>query len=167
MPSRWLSRDSYSNEMGTTDHNKILGIIHVVYGMFSLVVLVIVTFLVLGVVGVASASEGQPAPFIIVAVVMLLVLAVNIILAAPSFIAGYAMLKRKAWAKPAAIVAAILDGFSFPFGTALCVYTLWFMFSDEGKVLYDQLSRRLPPAPPQWPVATGKKEPEYVLPDWR
>ena len=49
----------------------------------------------------------------------------------PSFIAGYAMLKRKSWAKVAGIISSCLCALSFPVGTALCVYTFWFLFSES------------------------------------
>ena len=53
----------------------------------------------------------------------------------PPILAGYAMLKRKSWARVISIVAACVEALSFPFGTALCVYTLWFHFG-QGEHFY-------------------------------
>ena len=39
-----------------------------------------------------------------------------------------------------AIIVCVLAMFSFPFGTALGVYGLWFMFSDMGRTLYAGLT---------------------------
>ena len=159
--------------MQTTDHNKIIGIIHIAYGAFGLLVMIVLAIFMVGLFGVVSAEQGDVRPIGIIGVVMFVVVALNILLAVPSFLAGYAMLKRKSWAKGAAVVAAIIDGLSFPFGTALCVYTLWFMFSAEGKALYDTNARVLPPPPPDWTTTAGstKKEFEYVPPvvppNWR
>ena len=40
----------------------------------------------------------------------------------------------------------MLAGLTFPFGTALCVYTLWFMFGEKGKFLYHKAAYALPAA---------------------
>jgi hypothetical protein len=89
----------------------------------------------------------------------------------PSFIAAYGLLKRTKWAKVASIIAGVLAGMNFPFGTAVCVYTFWFLFSDPGKALYDQGSYRLPPPPPQWHTQGSASESKYIPPakppDWR
>jgi hypothetical protein len=53
------------------------------------------------------------------------------------------MLKRKEWARTASIIASVLAAISFPFGTALCVYSLWFVFG-EGKDFYTQQYARAP-----------------------
>ena len=82
------------------------------------------------------------------------------------------MLKRKKWAKVAGIVAAIVDGLSFPFGSALCVYTLWFIFSEDGRRLYDKNLYALPPPSLRWGnVSATPRKVEYIPPasppDWR
>jgi hypothetical protein len=61
----------------------------------------------------------------------------SLIFFAPSIIAGYAMLKRKPWARMASIVAAVMEVMSFPLGTPVGIYSFWFMFSEVGKSLYD------------------------------
>ena len=63
---------------------------------------------------------------------------VNVGITIPSFVAGYAFLKRKSWAKIAGIVACALSALRIPFGTAVSIYTFWFLFSTPGKILYDQ-----------------------------
>lgn len=160
--------------MQGTDHNKILGIIHLVYGILGvgLIALISVVFLVF--IGISAASADGLLGAGILGVVLLVFLVINIVFSIPSFLAGYAMLKKKKWARTASIVAAVTDGMSFPFGTALCIYTLWFIFSDQGRMLYDNMrpAGALPPAPPQWVSAASKqREVEYVPPvtppDWR
>jgi fructose-specific phosphotransferase system IIC component len=91
----------------------------------------------------------------------------------PSIIAGLALRKRKRWAKVASIIAGIVAAMQAPFGTAVCVYTFWFLFSEPGKSLYDNPQRMLPEArQAPWPVnKTAAKEEQYVPPpsppDWR
>ncbi len=40
-------------------------------------------------------------------------------------VTGIALLRRRSWARPLAIVAAFLSIIKLPFGTALAIYTLW------------------------------------------
>jgi hypothetical protein len=104
------------------------------------------------------------------------------ILMLPSFIAGYAILKRKSWAKMASIIAAVLETMSFPLGTAVAIYSFWFMFSDAGRAMYDKnfnspqrpyaLRDTPPPPASEWDTrASREREREYVPPpqppDWR
>ena len=44
---------------------------------------------------------------------------------------------RDAWGRLLKNRLAILGLFSFPFGTALSVYTLWVLFSNEGAALFN------------------------------
>jgi len=55
----------------------------------------------------------------------------------PAVIAGWAMLKRKPWARVAGIVGAVFCAMSAPIGTAACVYSLWFWTSDRWKEVYE------------------------------
>ena len=149
------------------DHSKILGIIHLVYGAFNVLVLIAVAIFVGGIMGLALGQGGKEAvPMSIVGVIMTFVILLNVLFTAPEFIAGYALLKRKRWARVAGIIAAIVESLNFPLGTALCVYTLWFLFSDKGRLLYDTASTALPAPLPQW-----QPDAQYVAPatppDWR
>lgn len=159
--------------MRPADHNKILGITHLAYGGFTVFVMALVTIFMLGAFGVATLAQapGDAMPLGVMAVIIIFVVLVNLLIIAPSFLAGYALLKQKRWAKTIGIVAGIIAGMSFPLGTALCVYTLWFFFGEQGKSLYDRAAYALPSAPPLFAGASRKQEPQYVPPssppDWR
>jgi cell division protein FtsW (lipid II flippase) len=45
---------------------------------------------------------------------------------------GWGLMKHHSWARIAAIVLAVMVLFHFPFGTALGIYTLWVLLSDDG-----------------------------------
>src|SRR5678816_2047601 len=68
----------------------------------------------------------------------------------PSFVAGYALLKKKRWAKTAAIIGGVTAAMNFPIGTAVCIYTFWLLFSEQGKTLFDEASYMLPPSRQTW-----------------
>jgi len=159
-------------------HNKYLGIAHLAYGtLLSLLVLGLLTMF--GVMFVAMANApvraGEPAPpppafFLIFGLFFAALYGAFLV---PSFVAGYGLLKRKRWAKIAAIIAGVVASMFAPFGTALCVYTLWFLFSEPGRLLYDTPVTALPP-PPLFgvaPDALGHRDVQHAdygkLPDWR
>src|SRR5882724_6410088 len=137
--------------MTPEEHNKYLAWAHLAHGGFQVLIMAFMMLmfgLMLGLVGSRPGGDGPPAAFFLVFMVFALVF--NLIFALPSFIAAYGFLKRKSWAKTAGIIGGVMAAMNFPIGTAVCVYTFWFLFSDPGKVLYDQPSYALPPGPPLW-----------------
>ena len=80
----------------------------------------------------------------------------SVVMTIPSVVAGYALLSRRSWAKVAGIVGGVVAATSFPIGTAVAVYTFWFLFGEPGKQVYPARPKHLPPSPPeQWPVSGG------------
>ena len=153
-------------------HNKYLGISHLVYGgLFFLLMLGMLTFMAVMFAAMPNGPNGPPAFFFTFMFVFLGLFygAMTV----PSFIAGYGLLKRKKWAKTASIIAGVLSGMSFPMGTAVCVYTFWFLFSEPGKTLYDKPAYALPAARQEWTAegTPAQKETQYVPPttppNWR
>jgi hypothetical protein len=61
---------------------------------------------------------------------------IYVMFALPSVVAGYALLKRKPWARPASIIAGVVAAMSVPIGTAACVYSLWFFLGENWKSIY-------------------------------
>jgi len=62
------------------------------------------------------------------------------IVAAGGIVAGWGLLKHQPWARVAAIVLGIVSLLHPPFGTALGIYTLWVLLSDQGGAEYDRLA---------------------------
>ena len=159
--------------MRPADHNKTLGVLHLAYGGFTVFIMALVSIFMLGAFGVVALNQppGDAVPLGLMAVIIVFVVLVNLLIIAPSFVAGYALLKQKRWAKTIGIIAGIVAGMSFPLGTAVCVYTLWFLFGEKGKSIYDGAAYALPPAPTLFARASAKQEPQYIPPssppDWR
>ena len=174
--------------MTLEEHNKTIGVLHIVYAVLHTLLMLAVFGLMLFFFSVAGAEAGnQPGappvafilPFIILGFVFALLFTV------PSYVAGYAMLKRKSWGRVASLVAAVIEVLNFPIGTALGVYALWFMFG-QGQALYagDALTPGPRPAldearasadsdwfrgaRSQQPSVTGREStPPGQPPDWR
>src|SRR5437868_7708244 len=82
--------------------------------------------------------------------------AIGVAMTIPSIVAGYALLKRRPWAKVAGIVGGAVAATSFPIGTGVAVYTFWFLFSDAGKQVYSGVKKEPPPLPPgEWQSSSG------------
>lgn len=151
--------------MTPQDHNKLIGVFHLVHGgMQAFGVLIAVVFLLFGgVLAAASGGRDAAAPLLIFVVVAALIIAVTAIFILPSIIAGYGMLKHKSWARTLGIIAAIVSLPCIPTGTALGVYSLWFLLGDEGKRFYlnggSDAAYMTPPPPKTW-------QPQSP-PDWR
>jgi zinc transporter ZupT len=79
------------------------------------------------------------------------VLLISALFTIPPLLAGYGLLERRPWSRMLSLVAAVLAMLSIPMGTALGIYTFWFMMSEQGKhfSLYGEEHVPLPPPPPQ------------------
>jgi hypothetical protein len=157
-------------------HNKYIAYSNIAYGSlmaaFGLLMLVILW-------GMMALPPGGP-PVGVLIFFSLFVLLVYSVMIVPSFIASWALLKRKKWARTASIVAAVVAASNFPIGTAVCVYTFWFLFSDQGKYFFDQTSNSsyaLPPGRQTWANENWQHDqqrqressyqPPPPPPDWR
>jgi hypothetical protein len=151
-------------------HNKYLGISHLVHGGLLLVlILFMLTFMTVAM----SLSPGPGAPPPVFMVFMWLFFGGFYgLMSLPSLVAGYGLLKRKPWARTASIIGAVTAAMSFPIGTAVCAYTFWFLFSEPGKLLYDRPRFTLPPFGNLPEAGTqqrrdGQYLPPPTPPDWR
>ena len=123
--------------MTPQDHNKTLGIMHLIWGGFNALVIIVIALFIFAAGGFAAAApDAPPEVAAIFGVVGVLLLVFGLLFALPSLLAGYAMLKRKSWARVAGIVAAVFAVLNLPFGTALGVYTFWFLFGQQGQDFY-------------------------------
>jgi hypothetical protein len=117
--------------MTPQDHNKVIGIMHLIWGGFHLLTVVfIIPFMWLFWDLFSRDPRTPPEMKTFFGAFVALMCVFMALLAIPPIASGYAMLKRRSWAKVAGIVTSCLCALSFPFGTALCVYTFWFLFSD-------------------------------------
>lgn len=147
--------------MTPDQHNKYVGISHLAYAGLQLLVLVFaMVFIGMMIAQVDSQQSTSDDPFAWFLPIIALAMLLNIVLAIPPIIAGYALLRRRPWAKIAGIVGGAVGVMNFPLGWALAAYTFWFLFSDVGRQIYDKDFRAsLPPPPPpppsEWQAASG------------
>ena len=122
--------------MTPADHNKVIGIMHLIFGgFFTLMSFMLLLFFgfFASVLTAAAASDPNAPPAAFIWALAGFIFIIYLVLSVPSLVAGYALLRKKPWARIAGLVASILAALSFPFGTALCVYSLWFFFGEAGR----------------------------------
>ena len=138
--------------MTPLQHNKYLGIAHLAYAGLQLIVIVVMLVFMLSMIseifGQARRS-GDDTPLAFAGFVVVFVGAIQVLFSIPPIVAGYAFLKRRPWTKIAGIIAGAVSAMNFPIGTALAVYTFWFLLSDVGKEVYENFTPKVPPPPPR------------------
>ena len=122
--------------MTNEDHNKYLAWAFIAHGSFQLfITLIVLLILVLAFSGPGVPGDAPPPEFLLVIFGFIFVF--QSIFLAPSFVAAFALLKRKSWARIASIVAGVVSAMNVPFGTLACVYSLWYFLGENWKEVYE------------------------------
>ena len=108
-------------------HIKILAVLHIA---FSILYLLGAVFVFLAVVGGGILSGDRDAMAITAGVGTLLAIFLCV-LAVPGLLGGFGLMKRRPWARIVVLVLGALNLLSFPFGTALGIYTFWVLLNSE------------------------------------
>ena len=160
--------------MTADQHNRYLGFAHLAYAALHSLMGVLFGVMMIVMFSTIPPQPGHPSsPPAIFVVMACFLLAFTVGWAIPSMVAAYALLKRKSWAKTAGVVAGVFAAPQMPFGTAVCVYTFWFLFSEPGRSLYDRSTKTLPGGRPDWNGVNQQRSPEGEYaptsspPEWR
>ena len=162
--------------MTAQEHNKFVGMAQIGFARLHLLMMIaslgLASFMFENLYSRSQEMGGPPPPSFL-GVILVLAGIINVVTTIPSLVAGYALLKRRSWAKVAGIVGGVVAAMSFPVGTAVAVYTFWFLFSDPGKQLYGVKNQELPPLPPEeWQPQSRESAHDgtpssAAPPDWR
>lgn len=120
-------------------HLRILGILWVVIGILFLMPAIALTTLS-GVVHIAIPATAQVGRYV-GPLVMSIIGGSLFILAAGGILVGWGLMTHQSWARIVAVILGILALFHPPFGTALGIYTLWVLLSNQAGEEYDRLAR--------------------------
>ena len=125
--------------MTDEQHNKFIGIAFLVHGGFQMLILLLLMAMFSFIFSFPPNRPGDPGPPIAFFGVFFAVMFVfQLVFTTPSFVAAYALFKRKSWARIAAIIAGVLSSMHVPIGTAACVYALWFFLGENWKSVYPE-----------------------------
>jgi hypothetical protein len=141
--------------MTARDHNKLLSIFFFITGGFQIIIGIVMALIYAG-VGTALVAGGEREEDQMVGGIMLAVsvgigLFVTTIGTITLFTA-YKISKLRRIGRTLGIVISVLSLFSFPLGTALGIYGLWFLLGDIGKGLYSDAGPGWSPPPPPEPA---------------
>jgi hypothetical protein len=132
-----------------TRHVDLLGILYLTWGALSLVVGISVLILALGASAIiaSAAQSGHTAGFAarVTALTFFLLGAGGVAWGAVHAWSGYAMRRHRSWARLVSLLLAVLNLFFLPFGTALGVYTLWVLLTEQGRRLFEPHHLSEPP----------------------
>jgi hypothetical protein len=126
--------------MRAESHGKLVAILHLVHGFVAAASAVGLFLSVAILFGFKAALEwwlfpagdgtGSDTEFwfyvFAVAVVAAYVL-LALLFTVPAIVGGFGLLMKKRWARKLVLVSAVVAALDFPFGTAIAVYTLWFL----------------------------------------
>lgn len=166
--------------MTNEEHNKYIAYAFIAHGAFQLLMMLFMAAMFYLIFQIDDPSGPPPPPPAFFALMFGFLFVFQMLFAAPSFIASYAILKRKPWARIAGIIAAALSAMNVPVGTAAAVYSLWFFCGEQWKTVYPETAEKgrvdplriTPAAETKWDGYTRDEEGAFVYrtpppPDWR
>lgn len=122
-------------------HVKVLGILHIVFGVLGILIgfgMLAIFGGVAGMVGMNATGEEAAVAVPILGAIGGLVLLILLLVSIPGIIAGIGLLSLRPWSRVLGIVISIISLLNFPFGTALGFYGIWVLFSREGAALFER-----------------------------
>ena len=166
--------------MTNEQHNKYLAYTFFGHAGFQMLMLLFMAA-IFSIVFFIPEEPGKPEPpreFF--AIMIAFVSVFYLIFTLPSVVAGYALLKRKSWARLASIIAGVVSAMNVPVGTAACVYSLWFFLGDNWKEIYQEKADQFREDRRQIPYGAESQQAAYEAeqrqkeafnmhepPDWR
>lgn len=122
-------------------HKRTLGIIHLIYGL-----LITVTFFFLGSIIAAVApfiteeimkeagDNAEAVAEMVISIIRGIFILLFVFSALPSIFAGIGLIREKSWGVVIGLIAGCISIFSFPFGTAIGVYSIY-VFVQNNRAL--------------------------------
>lgn len=166
--------------MTNEEHNRYIAFAFIAHGAFQLLMALFVAAMMYLIFRFDDPSGPPPPPPEFFILLFGFAFVFQMLFAAPSFIASYALLKRKPWARVASIVAAALSAMNVPIGTGAAVYSLWFFCGEQWKSVYPETAEQgrvhqpalTPAGETRWEGYTREDEGAYIYrtpppPDWR
>jgi hypothetical protein len=122
-------------------HVQILAILNIVWGSIGFLAALIILLVFGGAVGIIGmASQHDPDARIAIPIIGLVgsIIILGLVLTSlPSIVAGIGLLRLAPWARILTIVLSAVHLFSIPFGTALGIYGLWVLLSNETPPIFE------------------------------
>ncbi|MEO6655623.1 MAG: hypothetical protein ABIO36_06030 [Pyrinomonadaceae bacterium] len=135
--------------MNVNDKARLLGLLFWLFTGFNILVVGVIAIIYIAIFGLVfnqvPQNASDPPPELIMTILIVaftFALIITVLSSIPKIVAGYGLRKDKPWARTWAIIASIMACMSFPFGTAIGVFGLVFLFSEAGKQYFDSAAYR-------------------------
>jgi hypothetical protein len=130
--------------MTPRDKARLLGLLFWIFAGFNVAIVALIGVAYVVIFGAVFSNvphkPGEPGPEVILPIMILIfafILLYVVLFSIPKIVAGYGLRNEKSWARIWAIIASIMACMSFPFGTAIGVFGLVFLFGDDGKRYFE------------------------------
>jgi hypothetical protein len=117
------------------NHKRILGILYIVSGVLQAIGMLLISIFISAFLPFVLDQADTETHWIVewmVPLVTIICTAIIILLSIPCIVGGISLLNGKSWALTLLLVLGCFKLFSFPFGTALGIYTIW-VYSEDRK----------------------------------
>ena len=121
-------------------HVKTLGILHIalgIMGVFGALVIILIFGGAAGIVSVNQAADADAKVAVPILAAIGGIFAIFVLLVSlPGVIAGFGLLKHRAWARILTIILSAVNLLNLPIGTALGIYGLWVLLQPATERLF-------------------------------
>lgn len=90
-----------------------------------------IAFLIFTVLKLVGGFVDEPEGGMVLSIIADVLAIVFIVISVPGILAGLGLYKRKEWARILTLILSIIEIFSFPFGTAIGIYSIWALIQPE------------------------------------
>jgi len=115
--------------------------------------------LIVGVSTAAARAEGGAIATAIVSTVMILVAGVLLLVAAANLIIGWGLWKQREWGRIGGLVLAVLGLLKFPIGTVIGALIIWYLLREDVRQEFQPQPQEQPPTPSQLPEPAQAEPP--------
>lgn len=143
-----FTTNSRSIKMYPESHSRLIAILHIVHGFLAAASALGLFLTVIVLVGFKTAierwvfpighSNGEVDPELWLGIIILILITLYVIGALlftiPAIVGGYGMWRQKSWARKVVLLSAVVAMLNFPFGTAIGVYTFWFLLNPRAEL---------------------------------
>jgi hypothetical protein len=131
-------------------HVKLLGVVHIVFGALGILLALALLFFFGGLAGLVQTSDRSGDSFVgagFLGLIGVIVFFALLIFSLPGLIAGIGIVNLRPWGRILGIVISALDLLNVPIGTAVGVYGLWVLLSNQTEALFRNPAAYLAPRP--------------------
>ena len=108
-------------------HINVVAALQIGLSVFNLLIALLIFIVLKLVVGFVD----EPNAGTILSIIADVLAIVFIVISVPGILAGMGLYKRKEWARILTLILSVIEIFSFPFGTAIGIYSIWALIQPE------------------------------------